>query len=252
MIIENNQKRLTNLQRLSGEPNLVTAFDAAVIHFVRMYTAIPETALGRLSLTACDQVCKGFEAVVSEDEASVMNACRIFMELTVLVEEWRLDISRMEAWLTLTPERRTEVFRFGQILDRMKTPLGIDEGFVLREKLEYAHHSQWMHAVPRDADAKEPTLAMLVEELIGHTNAIMREIARLRQSGIEQVPEIPTVPTDIMPDGWIAATEWRHDRQRAMTESLEVFGVAVNQSPILPKDADIGSLLVPLADEDQQ
>lgn len=90
-----DQVRARNIRVLSQEPDFVAAFDAAAMHFVKICTAIPDTPLGRLSLSAFEQVNRGFDAVISEDERSVMNSCRILMELTAIVTEWRFDPERM-------------------------------------------------------------------------------------------------------------------------------------------------------------
>lgn len=147
------------------------------------------------------------------------------------------------AWLVVDSLSRSQVFGFGVILDRLKSPLGLGQDQVLREKLEYTHHSQWMHAVPYEENSDVLSIEELTEELVGHVNAVMREISFLRQSGLKSVPEIPEVPVDLMPNGWSDAVEWRVQRQHDLDIKLKALGVHFNRDRALPRGMTASSMI---------
>lgn len=245
-LLDDDRTRANNLLTLMTQSVLLPAFDSVMWHLVRIVKETPDSPLGKASEVGFSEVFRGFGAALNEDQLTLMNSCRVLMELTALVKEWRFVPEKMADWLSLEPKRRAEVFKFGNITDRLRNHLKIPPDMILKEKLEYTHHSQWVHAIPYDHEIQNPDFFLMLSEIIGHTEAFLREIAELRMANLEQVPEVPGIPPDGCPTPWLEAIEWRENYHRIMESSLNKQGLRINRSPAVPRGAGPESVIEPI------
>lgn len=221
---------------LLKDSQLVQAFTAAIAHFYKIHRALPDAPVGVAAALIYQEVARGFPSALREDEILVMYSCRRLMELTALVAEWRYDPQRMQQWLEEGDKEGDKVFKFGNVTDRLRVYGNHADNVVVREKREYVHHSRSIHVAPWQVRSTLSDYEHLIEEVVGHVNAAMREMALLMERIPEIVPEIPGVPRGLIPDLWWHAWEWREARMKEREDALAPYGVCYDRSPVIPRD----------------
>ena len=132
------------LRILSGRSHTVqdamaarTAFDANLLHLHLHFTAFTpgvdharrvlrdmsqwaaNPALGLLPARAEDNARRCYVAILSNDGATVNDICRDFMEMEVLLADFRRDPTSLDRWSSLPRRRRSDEYKFNKLLNRV-------------------------------------------------------------------------------------------------------------------------------------
>lgn len=129
--------------------------------------------LARLVERASQDVCRGVDAAVSGDQATVNDIARSLMEVEALLREFALNIPQVHAWNELGNDHMEgRQFSFGRVVDRLRQAAGEEQGIALPDKVEYAAHSADLHPTPR---GRIPSMGVAPDDRDGLLEASLRE-----------------------------------------------------------------------------
>ncbi len=213
-----------------------TAFDANLLHLHLHFTAFTpgvdharrvlrdmsqwaaNPALGLLLARAEDNARRCYVAILSNDGATVNDICRDFMEMEVLLADFRRDPTSLDRWSSLPRRRRSDEYKFNKLLNRVGTHWGVPPAMRHPMAAEYQAHSEGLHPTPEGRipdHADRPTRIMLwAADSIEHLWRIVQHSIGL---AFEQ-PQV-LVPGD-EPEGFVP---WNVEAVAAASRTARLF-----------------------------
>ena len=237
------ETRAIRLEQLLRDPSIIRGLDSLMVHFFRVQIGTTSPALAKAMEISVGEVTRAVEAALADDFSAMSNSCRLITELTVLIEEWSFTPTRMQDWLTADKKRRSELFGFGNLLDRVSRHQGIDGDHVRWEKAHHLLHSQQLHPSPEEQAAMIPDIWAGIDEIVGHVDRLMHRVNELLGLQAENVGAVPGYEIGTTPIAWQEVVRARAARQAQFEAKARARGFVVNKDPLLPKSWTYGDIV---------
>lgn len=127
-----------------------------------------------LLIRAEEETYRSVEAILSDDEQTLSDSSRVFMEIEVLLMEWRLEPDRIQDWGESSDQTRHARYGFGKVLERVKRKNKVDDKLEMPERKEYNIHSMTLHPYPGEPIKLLQSFDMQTSELVAHLGRIFR------------------------------------------------------------------------------
>lgn len=165
-------------------------FDEVLIGLRSIRSKTKSGELKDLLTRAEEEAYRSVEAILSDDVQTLNDSSRVFMEIEVLLMEWRLDPDRIQAWGETTDKTRHARYGFGKVLERVKRKTKVDDKLEMPERMEYNIHSMTLHPYPGEPIKLLQSFDWQTSELVAHLGRIFRrtfEAVRTAGSPLEML-----------------------------------------------------------------